>query len=554
MSVNRQSDLDTSLSRTDGVHHKYLNLSSADRNRILFPNSADSELSFDTQSNVLGIKILNFEIPHTRYAIDKTSNNLYISEKRGEDEYYFYSLRASTGGHSVQNLAVSLTLSSKCPVMFNGDKNMGNEYDFNTSMLFGKASVVSSGDYEYTIHAATETVTLSSIVVKSDTEATVSFLASSEQIFKPGALLVFQPYTYRDRDVQVVGSESSEADNSVRVIGDFSDLDWENLNLSLSRMVPYSGSNSMAKVLGFGSSDLAEPSEFEIIAMGSPFSTDDTLQNASVMVATNFAPFLSRDSHVRLSGIPGFMDNMVCEVALVHDETHAEIYVERSAMWSRDDSATLANLANPSLEWGVTDIQLSSVSNSAVELAISLDSSPASSDLTTDNLLVFFGFHAPEFQNLDATVLSVEDEVVTVRFEYPAAFLFEDGVSSLCPVNPYTGIRTTFITPSRFDLSRGRRMVLCRAVVDNQDVGSIHIPSLSTRVFFGRIQLFSGANLVNFLGAETAVGSHEFNSVLKRLSKIRFQFFNEDGSTYDFVGVDFTMFLELTCLDSNKGI
>lgn len=128
MSVNRQSDLNTSLSRTDGVHHKYLNLSSADRNRILFPDSADSELSFDDQSNVLGLKILNFEIPHTRYAIDKTSNNLYISEKRGEDEYYFYSLRASTGGHSVQNLAVSLTLSAKCPVMFNGDKHMGNEY------------------------------------------------------------------------------------------------------------------------------------------------------------------------------------------------------------------------------------------------------------------------------------------------------------------------------------------------------------------------------------------------------------------------------------------
>ncbi|CAN0544400.1 unnamed protein product, partial [Ectocarpus sp. 8 AP-2014] len=71
---------------------------------------------------------------------------------------------------------------------------------------------------------------------------------------------------------------------------------------------------------------------------------------------------------------------------------------------------------------------------------------------------------------------------------------------------------------------------------------------------FGRIQLFSGANLVNFLGKDTAVGSHEFNSVMKRINKIRFQFYNEDGTAYDFIGVDYTMFLELVCLDSNKGL
>ncbi|CAM9093213.1 unnamed protein product, partial [Ectocarpus sp. 12 AP-2014] len=534
----------------------YLNLSSADRNRNLFPDSADSELSFDEQSNVLGLKILNFEIPLTRYPIDKTSNNLYISEKRGEDEYYFYSLRASTGGHSIQNLAVSLTLSAKCPVMFTGDKNMGNDYKFSTSLLFGKLGVISTGEYEYTIHAASETVALSGIVVNSDTEAKISFLASSEQVFKPGALLVFKPYTYRDRDVQVVeaGALSGGQGNEVRVMGDFSDLDWENLSLSSSKLVPYSGFNSVASVIGFGSADIADQSMFEVLAIASPFATNDILRDGSVMVTTNFAPFWSKGSHVRLHGAPGFMESMVCEVASVHDETHAEIYVERSVLWSHDDSATLANPDDPSQQWGVVDIHLSNVFDGLVELTVSLDAAPAPSTLTVGDVVIFSGFHAPEFQELGATVVDVQDEAVALTFEYPAKFLLEEGVTSLCPVNPYTGICTTSITPYRFDLSRGRRMVLCRAVVDNQDVGSIHIPSLSTRVFFGRIQLFSGANLVNFLGAETAVGSHEFNSVLKRLSKIRFQFFNEDGTAYDFVGVDYTMFLELTCLDSNKGI
>lgn len=553
MSVNRRSDLDTSLSRTDGVHHKYLNLSSADRDKTLYPDSADAELAFDDQSNVIGMKILNFEIPHTRYAIDSTTNNLYISEKRGEDEYYFYSLRVSPGAHSIQNLCSALTLSSKCPVMFNGDRDMGNEYAFTTSLLFGKVGIVSSGDYEYNIHASTATVTLSAIIVNSDTEALLSFLAPADQVFKPGALLVFQPYTYADRDVQVVENTESSGQSEVRVIGDFSDLDWENLDVSLSRIVPYAGVSSMASIAGFGDSDLADQSNFDVLSMGSPFSSSiDTLENASVMVLLDKSPFLSAGDCVRLSGVPGFMNDMVCTVAIVHDETHLEIYVDRSALWSHD-SGTLANLSDPGVEWGVEDINLSDVDSNTVEIVIT-PSSPTT--LSVGDVVVFDGFHSEEFQDLNATVVSVDedDDGITVQFDYPTILLFEDGVTSLSPVNSETTLGTTYIAPNGFDLSRGRRMVLCRAVVDNQDVGSVHIPSLSTRSFFGRIQLFSGANLVNFLGKDTAVGSHEFNSVMKRINKIRFQFHNEDGTTYDFIGVDYTMFLELVCLDSNKGL
>lgn len=549
MSVNRRSDLDTSLSRTDGVHHRYLNLSSADRDKTLDPDSADAELTFDSQSNVIGMKILNFEIPHTRYAIDRTTNNLYISEKRGEDEYYFYSLRVSPGAHSVQNLCVSLTLSSKCPVVFNGDRDMGNEYTFQSSLLFGKIGVLSSGEYEYNIHAATATVTLSSIIVTSDTEAVLSFLAPSDQVFKPGALLVFQPYTYADRDVQVVENMQSSGENEVRVIGDFFDLDWEDLDVSQSRMVPYAGVNSVARIMGLGDSDLTKQSGFEILSLGSPFSSNDTLQDASVMVSLGKTCFLSPGDYVQLSGVPGFMNDMVCSVTIVHDETHVEINVDRAALWSHD-SGTLANLSDVAVEWGVEDIHLSYVNSNSVEIVIT-PSSPTT--LAVGDVVIFNGFHSEEFQDLNATVVLV-DEGITVRFDYPTFLLFEDGVTCLAPVNPETMVHTTYIAPNRSDLSRGRRMVLCRAVVDNQDVGSIHIPSLSTRSFFGRIQLFSGANLVNFLGKDTAVGSHEFNSVMKRINKIRFQFYNEDGTTYDFIGVDYTMFLELTCLDSNKGL
>jgi len=76
MSVNRQSDLNTSLSRTDGVKTSYLNLSSADRDKNVDTNSNNAELSFDEQFNVIGMEIKNFEIPHTRYAINPTNNNL----------------------------------------------------------------------------------------------------------------------------------------------------------------------------------------------------------------------------------------------------------------------------------------------------------------------------------------------------------------------------------------------------------------------------------------------------------------------------------------------
>lgn len=549
MSVNRSSDLNTSLSRTDGVHHALVNLTSSGRDKNVDPDSADAELSFEEQYNVIAMEILNFELPHTRYAINKTNNNFYLSEKVSEDEYYFYSLRASTGGYSISNLAVSMELSTRCPVMFNGDRSMGNTYNFLSAGVFGKVAVVSSGDYEYTIHNATETAILTDYKKKSDTEAEISFLASWENMYKPGALMLFKPFQYTDREVQVV---ENTGDRSVRVIGDLSDIDESTFESSLSSLVPYSATNSTSMIMGMGDVDLSNNSHFEVLSIGSAFSGSDTDPLSSVMMVVNFPIFVSPEDSIYISGVPGFLNDGIYTVSVVHDDTHLEIFVDKSKLWEHT-SGTISNADDPGTTWDITDINLSATDNNKIALVVTPGNSTT---LVAGDYVKFNGFSAPEFEEITGYVIAVSSSSndVVIQFSYPSTYLFKEGESWVSPVNPDTGILTTYLTPYRFDLSRGRRMVLCRAIIDNQEAGSIIIPALSNSRFFGRIQLFSGADLVNFLGPDTAVGAHEFNSVLKRLSKIRFQFFNEDGTKYDFIGVDYTIFLRLTLLDSNSGI
>jgi len=550
MSVNRQSDLNTSLSRTDGVRTSYLNLSSADRDKNVDPNSNNAELPFDEQFNVIGMEIKNFEIPHTRYAINPTNNNLYISEKWGEDEFYFYSLRASTGGYTIQDLGVTLELSTQCPVLFNGDNTMGNTYLFITASVFGKVGIISSGDYEYNIHNARETVVLTSMTKKSDTEAIISFLSSEEYVFQPGALMLLRPYDYVDREVQIVEMVSGR---TARVIGDVSDIDEATLDFARSSMVPYSATNSVSRVMGMGEVDLAGNTSFQVLSMGSPFQSTTSLDVVSVMCVVNFPIFLSPGDFVRLEGSQSFLNDTVFEISQVHDDTHVEIAIDRNTFLSHSGGSVI-NPQDPSSPISISTIGFSSVSNNTVRIVIT-PSSPSS--LSVGDSVTLSGFNSPEMNDLSLDVVSVNSSTsdFTLRFTYPTTYLStESGSVTLTAVNKTTELKTTYLTPFRFDLSRGRRMVLCRAIIDNQDIGSIHIPSLSSRDFFGRIQLFSGADLVNFLSSETAVGSHEFNSVVKRLNRIRFQFFNEDGSEYDFVGVDYTIFIKLITLDSNVGI
>lgn len=555
MSVNRNSDLNTSLSRTDGVRYTYLNLSSADRDKSIDRDSADAELSFDPQSNVIGMSIVNFEIPHTRYAINKSNNNFYISEKWGEDEYYFYSLRASTGGYAIQDLAVSLELSTRCPVLFNGDNTMGNNYFFITAGVFGKVAVISSGTKDFSLHNATETVTLTSIAKKSDTEAIVTYLSSQEYIFQAGALLLFKPYDYYDREVQIVEMMGGR---TARLIGDFSDIDENTLQVANSTMIPYSATNSVSRIMGMGDMDLTGNSSLEVLSMASPFDVETQGDVSSVMCVVNFPIFVSPGDFVKLEGSGSFMNDTVFEVGEVHDDTHLEILVDKSTLWSNTGGSVISVVPSDSSDSPIEiySIAYSSAANNIVQVVVT-PSAGSSTTLSVGDSVSLSGFTAPEMNNLVLEVESVSSSSTdfVLSFSYPSVSLsVEEGTTTLTPINNTTGLKTTYLTPYRFDLSRGRRMVLCRAIIDNQDVGSIHIPSLSTRNFFGRIQLFSGADLVNFLNDTTAVGKHEFNSVLKRLNRIRFQFFNEDGTAYDFIGVDYTIFIKITSLDSNNGI
>ena len=163
----------------------FISLSSSSRDKTTFTSSDDCEVGFDELRNVTGISLVNFEIPHTRYAIDKYNNTFYISEKISDGVYNFFGLKAGTGGYTISNLAVTLELSQNTPRVYNANTVMTNTYYFLTSTSFGKVAVVSSGDVEYNIHVCQETLAVKEFEKVSDTEAKITFLAPFEYIVAP---------------------------------------------------------------------------------------------------------------------------------------------------------------------------------------------------------------------------------------------------------------------------------------------------------------------------------------------------------------------------------
>lgn len=543
----------------------YLNLSSGDRDRASYPSSNDCTLSFDEIRNALRIDLLNFEIPHTRYAIDHTNNTFYLSEKISDGEYNFFGLKASTGGYTITNLAVSLELSTKSPTVYSSGAVLQNSYNLVTSGPYGKVAVISSGTVEYNIHCCIEILKITEFQKTSDTEAVVTFLAPFENIIAPGALLTLRVHNIVDREIQVIANNESR---SVTVIGDFSDFADSDVTALLSTMIPYSSRNCVSEVAGFGLVDLNidTDTQFEVLAMGSPFGGELEDGVLAPMVLLDVPAFLSSDDYCKLINTVPFMDGVTFRVGTTHDDTHFEIDVDPDTLFA----GTSLTVSSGGSSFPVDTIVVASTDKNTVVVQI-LPTTGTGFEI--GDIVTISGLTTTELDGVVFTVSStdISSDLFNLTFQYITTSLvkgqagtdvetsidamdgFEDGTTWLAPVNPTTGIHTTYISPNRFDLSRGRRVIICKATIDEQDIGTMFIPN-SRDKFFARIQLFSGADLVNFLGPDNAVGHHKFNSVVKRLHDIRFRFYNENGTDYEFVGVEYTLFLKITSVDSNTGL
>jgi len=79
----------------------FLNLSSANRDKTIDPSSNDVTYTIPIGiKDSLSIEVVQFEIPHTRYAINPTNNTMYISEFVN-GVYNFFALKAGTGGYTL---------------------------------------------------------------------------------------------------------------------------------------------------------------------------------------------------------------------------------------------------------------------------------------------------------------------------------------------------------------------------------------------------------------------------------------------------------------------
>lgn len=537
----------------DETTDHFISISSSSRDKTTFTSSDDCEIKFDEFRNVIGISIVNFEIPHTRYAIDKDNNTLYLSEKIAEGVYNFFGLKAGTGGYTISNLAVSLELSQSTPIVYTADTVMTNKYHFLTSRSFGKVAVVSSGEVEYNIHVCKETLCVNFFKKLSDTEAEILFLAPFEYIVAPGALLTLRLYNLADRQVQVI---ENLGPRKVKIIGDFGSFDDSHVNLENSDMVPYSSLNSISEVAGFGLVDLetSRNTKFEVLALQSPFSGPVGLDDVVCpMVLVDTPIFVSGDDAVVLSGGAGFLSGLTSTVSTTHDDTHFEVEVDVSRLFAGDSITASLDSELVSQEFEVDAISV--VASNGNQVSVSVTTS-APVDFSTGNFIRFSGLTTPEWKDeVPVVVTSVDESSLTfeAEFTYPSSVAFGSGDTFVSPINSVTQIPTTYLSPNRFDLSRGRRVILCRASIDGKDLGTTRIPDDRT-TFFARIQLFSGADLVNFLNVNQAVGHHKFTSILKRLRSIHFRFYNEDGSKYRFIGVDYTVFLKILTHDSNTGL
>jgi hypothetical protein len=515
---------------------EFLNVSSADRDKALYETSSDCTIDFDKFDTVTSLRLKNAEIPHTRYAISDQNNTLYFSEIVN-DVINFYHVKVSQASYTASELGTTLTLSMLTPYAYNNDVSPVNTYTFSTAGSFGKMAMVSSGDVSYALHLADETVAISSYEALSSTMANIRFFSSRAKLIVPGSLLTLKMVPYSDREIQVV---SLEGNYGVRVIGDFSDIDSDLIDTSSSTMVPYSSVNNISLVMGFADYDSVNGSSSSVLGIQSPFGSDTT-NLATIMVTTDLPNFSSTGASVLILNGPGFLDNQVLTVSKVKDDTHFQLDVDRRTLWAHT-GGKLAVSSNLSTSYTIASISIFEVDNNVITLTVGL---AGIHDLDPNERVSFVDFTAHEMRSATATVISVPSPTsVRVRFVYPMNNLF-DSSTKVSLVNPTTHERVAYLTPYRFDLSRGRRLILVHCATEGIEIGAIRIPALVGKKFFARIALSSGGEVVNFAALDTLTSYHYFEAPLQRFRSIAFTFYNEDGTLYTFSGTDWSMLFQV---------
>lgn len=538
-------------SRQSTVNH-YLSVSSGDRDKSELSTSNDCEISFDELRNVLRIELLNFELPHTKYAITDSNNTLYISEKISDKEFNFFGLRVGTSGYLVSNLAVALELSQHCPTKYSSDDSLRNSYNFVVSGPTGKVCVISSGDVSYNVHNCQETLEVVDFEKYSATEATLQYLAPFENVVAPGAILRLKLYSNADVDIQVVRNDGARV---VTVVGDFSGIDEATFDATGATMTPFSAQNCVSEIIGFGLVDFQPGTTHDssaVLGIESPFSksVDPDSGLVTPMICVDFPAFVSVNDYIQLSGTQDYIQQQAARVAVTHDDSHFELEYDPSDAFT---GTGLSVVTSAGLVCEVSSVVVAAADDSEASVAVTFGgTAPMISAGDSLTILGLTGDHWLSPPSLLVSSVTSATEIQGI-VAVPSVTVLDAGETRATPVNQATGFSTTYVGPHRYDLSRGRRIILCRMVIDDLDVGSIVIPRSRIK-FFGRIQLFSGADLVNFLGTENARGEHTFNSLVKRLRSIRLRFYNDDGSAYRFEGVDFSMFLKVVCLSSSTGI
>ncbi|CAM9470065.1 unnamed protein product [Laminaria digitata] len=327
-----------------------------------------------------------------------------------DGEYFFFGLMASTDGYTISNLAISLELSTLSPTAFVVNSVLQNTYSFVSFPSLGKFAIISSGTVEYNIHNCKETLPIVQYTKVSDTEASVTFIAPYEDILAPGALLTLNVFDRSDREVQATQVTASR---TVTLLGDFSDLEDEDVDLTLNRtkLNPYSSINSTSDVVGFGLTDLETAStKFEVIGIGSPFATEIVGEVSNPMVLTNFAPFLSLDDTDIITVTIFFFNGLPLTVTVTLDRTHFQLEVDVYQLW--DGALTVTDGVTA---YTIVSIALASSVQNVATLLVTCD---AVTTLAEGDVVSFTGLTYSELDNVVITVVSndVSTDAFTVSF------------------------------------------------------------------------------------------------------------------------------------------